>query len=46
MIDVHHWRVHAGKGVWHSVENGRREEEGHSNETERVLGDISVIIKN
>ena len=40
MTDDHHQRVHAGKGVWHSVGSGRREGEGHSIETERVLGDI------
>ena len=34
MTDDHHQRVHAGKGVWHSVGSGRREGEGHSIETE------------
>ena len=28
MTDDHHQRVHAGKGVWHSVGSGRREGKG------------------
>ncbi len=39
MTDDHHQRIHAGKGVWHSMGSGRsqREGEGHSIEIERDL---------